>query len=1005
MSIVNQVSQLYIGILGRAADRAGLEYWVQQVQTGKLTIEGVAKSFQEQPEWINGNGQLDRAGILNELYKNLFGREATGVDKAYWVLGEGASVPLEKLVLALIAPGAALGNDALVLAARTDAAVNFSFSDADTTDLDAAAAAITGVASGSTFTLTTGVDNRTGTVGDDVFEAPLGRAGELPVTEQTLQSFDTLDGGEGYDVLNAQLSGFAGLLDPQNPTITNIEQYNLTVAADGGYGGLDLSRADGYEVLQNLNSRGYLDLYNVNVDAEGAAPTIALTNVRDDTGVDYDASVSVVDVQNVVASQVGSATNSVNLRVDVIATSAGINTLNLDVSNGVYLNLSRDAQRVENLNITGADTLALTTSSNFQNLVNLDSSEYEGDLTLDISGSGTLENVLTGNGDDTITAAAANFSADTTPPATTVDLGEGNNRLILEDSFETQPDGTYTGGGIIDSAELSALDFTLGPVSGVQTLELVDVELDGGASLALDGVGGLETLVFRDFDADGNDLSINGAPEVLTINATSSGDLNDADFDMEGGLFSINGAVNLTMNAGDDLDINGGLRGDVLETLVLNAGDDVTLIDNAAQGLDALTSIEVNALDTSTGTGGSSNATVDLTLAGFLGDDSELSALTTVNVAAVDNATLTLTGREGSAAVAGVRQVEQFVVSVGSGGTQAGDIIFTSGDIPGGVIVTDYSAGTPLTNRSNFAAQDVAQDLDASAALNASVPTGLFGVPTGNTVTVEWADFGVKEQLSVLSAVATSGSISSPTPGSTTLVTEGVTPEDMVEGEGFEALEVVTVVAENGNADVELTDVYGAFTLDVAAGSNAWIDLDNTEVTTVTVVAGDHVDIDVEGNTVGNGSLTSITVESDSAWITLEDNVSSFELLDVSNVATSLTVDVSAADYDLGGTESVQYLIGATDSVTFVSNIDATEWFSFVGGDIGTVTIGNFVTTNPTTHDIIDVSDLGISQITQVNIDDNGFGDAVITSALFDGSITLTGVAAADVDAGNFFFA
>lgn len=45
MTIVNQVSQLYIGILGRAADRAGLEYWVQQVQTGKLTIEGVAKNL------------------------------------------------------------------------------------------------------------------------------------------------------------------------------------------------------------------------------------------------------------------------------------------------------------------------------------------------------------------------------------------------------------------------------------------------------------------------------------------------------------------------------------------------------------------------------------------------------------------------------------------------------------------------------------------------------------------------------------------------------------------------------------------------------------------------------------------------------------------------------------------------------------------------------------------------------------------------------------------------
>lgn len=257
MSIVNQVSQLYIGILGRAADRAGLEYWVNQVQTGKLTIEGVAKSFQEQPEWINGNGQLDRAGILNELYKNLFGREATGVDKAYWVLGEGASVPLEKLVLALIAPGAALGNDATVLSQRTDAAVNFSFSDADTTDLDAAAAAITGVVSGSTFMLTAGVDTPANTAGNDLYDGTQNSAGAA-----TFTALDTIDGGAGIDTLKIVQAGTVNTTTVAGATVKNVEIIDIT----GGAG--VTANTTAWEGVTNLNIKA---AYNVSATASATS--------------------------------------------------------------------------------------------------------------------------------------------------------------------------------------------------------------------------------------------------------------------------------------------------------------------------------------------------------------------------------------------------------------------------------------------------------------------------------------------------------------------------------------------------------------------------------------------------------------------------------------------------------------------------------------------------------------------------------------------------------------
>src|SRR5690606_11153544 len=103
---------------------------------------------------------------------------------------------------------------------------------------------------------------------------------------------------------------------------------------------------------------------------------------------------------------------------------------------------------------------------------------------------------LTGDSDDVITADVDNFGDITTP--TTVDLGQGENRLILRDGFS------------ISAGELSSLDFTVNTVDNAQTLELVNVDLNGTASLGLDGVSALETLELRNFDCNGNDLSING---------------------------------------------------------------------------------------------------------------------------------------------------------------------------------------------------------------------------------------------------------------------------------------------------------------------------------------------------------------------------------------------------------------------------------------------------------------------------------------------------------------
>lgn len=541
MSIVNQVSQLYIGILGRAADRAGLEYWVQQVQTGKLTIEGVAKSFQEQPEWINGNGQLDRPGILNELYKNLFGREATGVDKAYWVLGEGASVPLEKLVLALIAPGAALGNDAIVLAQRTDAAVNFSFSDADTTDLEAAAAVITGVNGGSTFTLTTNQDAIVGTSGNDTIVAV------VDGVANTLTLGDSINGGNGTDTLKVTTDQDA--INLAIATITSVENFVADVRgedfdtlnlANNAFASVTVdfnNQADQDDTLDinsvnkasNLTIQNHADFdgYDININYVGSGAinnSLVLKNLVNaevnvdvnqtkaegtftltlDGVEDVDFYTDLVQTLNVVVASESTGVEIMNYSSFTATESAVVNlTLNADLQ--AYWWDLPDSGKDTTFNITGAGNVTIDELDDYSSKVTVNGGTATGNIDITF-GTDDVVSVTTGSGDDRIVLDNDYFVADS---ELVVALGAGSNTLGISD--------------VTGQAGIAALDFSDVTLSGVTALEFVDdIVLTADATLDLDGVGAVSKLVFADIDGNWYDLFIDNAAETFAVEANDT---------------------------------------------------------------------------------------------------------------------------------------------------------------------------------------------------------------------------------------------------------------------------------------------------------------------------------------------------------------------------------------------------------------------------------------------------------------------------------------------------
>lgn len=111
-----QVQELYVAFLGRAADKAGLDYWMAELNAtpAVLTLENLRTNFvNEQPEYAQNYDGLTREETVNKMYANLFGRQPDAAGLEYWTTGAGKNVNMDQLLVALV--NGALGDDAQTL--------------------------------------------------------------------------------------------------------------------------------------------------------------------------------------------------------------------------------------------------------------------------------------------------------------------------------------------------------------------------------------------------------------------------------------------------------------------------------------------------------------------------------------------------------------------------------------------------------------------------------------------------------------------------------------------------------------------------------------------------------------------------------------------------------------------------------------------------------------------------------------------------------------------------
>lgn len=81
------IQELYIGILGRAADYSGLRYWADAIESGKQSLDNTRASFAtpNQPEYWNIYGGLSSSSLVDKVYQNFLERTPDAAGKAYWV--------------------------------------------------------------------------------------------------------------------------------------------------------------------------------------------------------------------------------------------------------------------------------------------------------------------------------------------------------------------------------------------------------------------------------------------------------------------------------------------------------------------------------------------------------------------------------------------------------------------------------------------------------------------------------------------------------------------------------------------------------------------------------------------------------------------------------------------------------------------------------------------------------------------------------------------------------
>lgn len=788
--------------------------------------------------------------VANTLVANLGLTSVVGLNN--WISAQLTAAGTQKgaKIVDLLNSFAQMTSDATYGAFATafNAKVDASLTLSQTADNAGGTFASAGIDSGKSFSLTTGLDTKTGGAGADSFDASLTSSGA-----QTLQSADVLNGGAGNDTLTAVVTGSS-----LRPTLQSIENVTLTSSAASFT--LDMSASAGVQKVTSLSTTNDLVLTNANIqtirveDMSVSAKTTtvnfadsALAGAGDNLKIELSSVVDLTTDHALVINKAGTITGA-NLEAVTISSEGLPNFIS---------SINTDNVNATSVSITGTSNLTIGSALNSE-VTTINASGATGAITLSLSTGNTT--YTGGSGVDTITLDVAKD---------TVDLGAGNDVVIMNGNSLTNTD-VIVGGAGVDTLNLTAAaeNANLTGVTGVERL-------------ALGYAVGTNVTLDRDFQNAGfttiNIGDTSSAKVILGSNITNALTVELAAGASNIDLSGANNDATFTIKANDSLFTTN-------DTIVGGAGNDIDLVNITATGntayLNGVSAVErVNIVANSTnGNLGTTVQTADATIAAtktLIVDASALvggTASLTLNTAAETNAnaTVNVIGSAGNDTI--LLGASNDTVNAGAGNDTinfSGGSLTNGDSIDGGdgtdtlILAAATTADSAFVGVRNVERVFVPADINAAVTLGVNADTaGFTTLNVGNINATSGAvviGSGYDNALTVQLATGASiiNAVNMNIAGSL-----NVTGNDAL----FTANDVIT--AGNGTSDViSITDAGGTADLTNIAGfesvilkPNAALANANDRVTVLTadatVAASKTLVVDASALTNGVAALT-----------------------------------------------------------------------------------------------------------------------------------------------------
>ena len=680
------VQRLYVAYFNRPADPISLAVYEAMLPSDRVATQAellvLAETyFSPSAEYTSNFEGKSNAQIVNQLYQNIFGREAEADGLIAWAtkLTDGTITVAE---LALQLSYSAQGTDATVVDARIEAAIAFTdgldtaeeitgysgdaaaaqgraylaqiSGELPTTDeaitaskdsaitnvqtsIDAAVSAGSGSGSsaGEQFNLTAAIDNITMTDKDDqVFG--------VDSTTASLDTFnvsDAVEGGKGTDTFYLTVDSIAGATSYTPSRFTNVETLSVTnVDATPDAVTIDTSLMSGLSAVEVTASTAAVNFTNVNVGTpvtligNSAAVDVQLKNTglggsSDSVTINMTGNTGGVTVDSSGAQDIESATIN----------ATGVNTGALVIGdNGGSTITSLDVNGTGSLTIGGGDLATLTS---------LDASDNSGGVSYTTQVTAVPVTLTGGSGNDTLTGNTGNdiiaggagddtLSQGTAGGDDNIDGGAGNDTITLAG---TNKDDTISGGDGVDTLVINA-------ALGYNTT----TPLNDAAN-----VSGFETL-YVDTTLTQNMTPLSG----ITSLVVGAGDVAT--------LTKVDGITSVTMAAGAGAGADLTLATDgTADTLTVNLGSNVSQTASTGTTLDAV-----------------DYETITVNSAGANGNAVTVTAtdLTGLTVAGSKNVTVNVNPDTGATTLAGLTKIDA------SGAT--GTVNVQAGSADAGVTVT-----------------------------------------------------------------------------------------------------------------------------------------------------------------------------------------------------------------------------------------------------------------------------------------------------------------------------